>query len=140
MDKVEMLDLRIGKWETLPDMNDVRNLIRDNVCFIDGHAYVAGGSSQEKAEKFHYGQQKWVALPNYPIKDELRGWSSALTFTRQEIQQETIKNNQGEVLFQAAAPQDVIENFIRNSAMPYIDMQSTFQIILEFFGYLGSEK
>ena len=40
-----MIDLQTGKWETLPDMNDVRDEIRNKVCYIDGHAYVAGGES-----------------------------------------------------------------------------------------------
>ena len=48
-------------------MNDKRDEIRNKVCFIDGHAYVAGGISKEKAEKFDYKQKKWIALPNYPI-------------------------------------------------------------------------
>ena len=48
-------------------MNDGRVYISNKVCFIDGHAYVAGGKSKEKAEKFDYKQKKWIALPNYPI-------------------------------------------------------------------------
>ena len=70
-------------------MNIVRNYIRNKVCFIDGHAYVAGGESKENAEKFDYKQKKWIALPNYPIIDNLEDWSSALTFIPQEIKQET---------------------------------------------------
>ena len=81
-------------------MNDKRNDIRNKVCFIDGHAYVAGGSSKEKAEKFDYKQKKWISLPNYPIKHDLSTWSSALSFITQEIKQET----KAEVLFQAAKP------------------------------------
>ena len=43
--KVEMIDLKTEQWETLPDMNDERDAIRNKVCFIDGHAYIAGGIS-----------------------------------------------------------------------------------------------
>ena len=50
------------------------------------------------------------------------------------------KRKQGEAVLQAAEPQDAIENFIKNSAMPYIDMQSTFEKILEFYGWLESEE
>ena len=35
-------------------MNDRRVEIRNKVCFMNGHAYVAGGHSEEKAEKFDY--------------------------------------------------------------------------------------
>ena len=70
-------------------MNDERNTIRNKICFVDGHAYVAGGDSKEKAEKFDYKQKKWIALPNYPIKHDLAGWSCALTFIPEGITQET---------------------------------------------------
>ena len=81
-------------------MNDVRDEIRNKICFIDGHAYIAGGRSKEKAEKFDYKQKKWIPLPCYPISSNLGLWSSALTFIPQEIKQET----KAEVLFQAAEP------------------------------------
>ena len=35
-------------------MNDNRGYICNKVCYMNGHAYVAGGSSKEKAEKFDY--------------------------------------------------------------------------------------
>ena len=66
-------------------MNDARDTIRNKVCFMKGHAYVAGGNSKEKAEKFDYKQKKWIPLPNYPIKNNLEWWSCALTFIPQEI-------------------------------------------------------
>ena len=73
-------------------MNDDRGLIRNNLCFIDGYAYVASHEySKGKSEKFDYEQKKWIALPNYPIKHDSSTWSSALSFTPQEIKQETIK-------------------------------------------------
>ena len=40
--KVQQIDLKTRKWETLPIMND-RRYIRNKICFIDGYAYVAGG-------------------------------------------------------------------------------------------------
>ena len=86
-------------------MNDARYHICNKICFIDNHAYVAGGESKEKAEKFSYKDNKWIALPNYPIKSDLYGWSSALAFIPQEIKEET------KILLKVTAPQDVIENF-----------------------------
>ena len=142
-----MIDLKTEKWETLPDMNDTRDAIRNKVCFIDGFAYIAGGTSEEKAEKFDYKQKKWIALPNYPIEDELYEWSSALTFTPEEIKQETKeteetkeeldknlkdKRKQRDVLLKVTEPQDVIENFIVNSATLFIDLQSAFEKISEY--------
>ena len=71
-------------------MNDDRSVIHNKVCYVDGYAYVAGGNSKEKAEKFDYEQKEWIALfQNYRIKDSLFAWSSALTFIPQEIKQET---------------------------------------------------
>ena len=55
-------------------MNDNREHIGNKVCFIDGYAYVAGGHSKEKAEKFNYKENKWIALPNYPIRDDISSW------------------------------------------------------------------
>ena len=49
--------------------HDNRDLICNKVCFIDGYAYVAGGRSEEKAEKYDYKEKKWKALPDYPIRD-----------------------------------------------------------------------
>ena len=51
-------------------MNDSRWL-NNKVYFIDEHAYVAGGSSLEKAEKYCYNEKIWKDLPNYPVKDDL---------------------------------------------------------------------
>ena len=73
-------------------MNDHRDEIRNKVCFVDDHAYVAGGVSGERVEKFDYKQNKWISLPDYPIKDDLNRWASALTFIPEEIKQETISD------------------------------------------------
>ena len=35
--------------KALPKMNDIRDRIDNKVCFVDGHAYVAGGESHKKA-------------------------------------------------------------------------------------------
>ena len=51
-------------------MNDSRWL-NNKVYFIDEHAYVAGGSSLEKAERYCYKEKIWKDLPNYPVKDDL---------------------------------------------------------------------
>lgn len=82
-----MIDLQTELWETLPNMNDSRPFCKQ-VCFIEGHAYVAGGDHNEKAQKFDYSKKEWISLPNHPIKDTLASWSSALTFTPQKTQQE----------------------------------------------------
>ena len=81
-------------------MNDERDRILNKVCFIDGQAYVAGGDSEEKAEKFDYKQKKWISLPNYPIKSNLMGWSCALAFTplkhSQHDKEESLSNDSKE--------------------------------------------
>ena len=47
--RVELIDVTTGIWEALPNMNDIRDRIDNKVCFVDGHAYVAGGESHKKA-------------------------------------------------------------------------------------------
>ena len=76
-------------------MNDNRIEIRNKICYIDGYAYVAGGDSNEKSEKFCVKENRWITLPNYPIKDDLCTWSCALAQT-QEIDWEKIKALQEE--------------------------------------------
>ena len=81
-------------------MNDKREYICNKVCFIDGHAYVAGGKSKEKAEKFDHKQKKWISLQNYPIKHDLFDWSCALAFTplkhSQHDKEESLSNDSKE--------------------------------------------
>ena len=76
-------------------MNDIRGNICNKICYIDGYAYVAGGSSQEKSEKFSVKENRWINLPNHPIKNNLEDWSCALAQT-QEIDWEKIKALQEE--------------------------------------------
>ena len=97
--KVELIDLKTNNWETLPDMNDLRPYIGKGFCFIDNHAYVAGGHKKRRlAEKFDYKAKTWIPLPNYPIKENLDEWSGALAFIPQEIKEET------KVLLQVTEP------------------------------------
>ena len=66
-------------------MNAKRNSIWNKVSFLDGYAYVVGGSAKT-AEKFDYKEKKWIPLPGYPISDSLDTWTSALSFIPQEIE------------------------------------------------------
>ena len=75
-------------------MNENRWFIHNKVCFIDNHAYVAGGIGEKKAEKFSYKDNKWIPLPDYPIKSDLQGWSSALVYMPLKIKEEKTENEQ----------------------------------------------
>ena len=81
-----MIDLKTKKWETLPEMNDNRKYLLNQVVFIDGFAYVPAGESGLKTEKFDYKQKRWIPLPNQPIEDVMCAWSCALTYIPQKIE------------------------------------------------------
>lgn len=89
--QVKMIDIETGKWTTLPQMTEGRDL-RNKVVYYKDFAYAVGGYNFG-AEKLSLQKKEWMALPSYLMNDNLDSWSCALTFAQPENQHSLVPSN-----------------------------------------------